>query len=396
MKPKMLALLSTAGMLVSSVAVYSLVPAGGFGAGRATAVAVTEPEAAETAAPAGGDASHFTASGTLDVEGRLGLAKLAADPGSEFVMVEVAAPAGKRGQTAAPVNLAIVIDRSGSMKGVRIQNAIRAATAAVDHLHDGDVVSVVTFDTQVQVVVPPTAVASASRGAIADAIRRITLGGDTCISCGVEQAMALLAQTPGKVSRMIVLSDGDANHGVRDLPGFRAMAQRARDKSVTITTIGVDVEYNEKVLSAIAQESNGHHYFVENAAALSRVFEQEADDLTTTVASDAEASIELPAGVELVRVFDRSFRRVDGRVVVPLGAFAAGDVKTVLLEVRLADKRAEPGPRPFANVELSYQDLATGKAVRATGSLAGVVVASAREASEMDAVVLSRVQRSET
>src|SRR5260221_12256254 len=116
--------------------------------------------------------------------------------------------------------------------------------------------------------------------------------------------MTLLAQTTGKVNRMIVLSDGDANHGVRDLPGFRSMAQRARDKSVTITTIGVDVEYNEKVLAAIAQESNGHHYFVENDEALARVFEQEAEGLSSTVASDAEISIQLPPNVELDRVFD--------------------------------------------------------------------------------------------
>jgi Ca-activated chloride channel homolog len=294
------------------------------------------------------------------------------------------------------VNLAIVIDRSGSMKGSRIRNAIRAANAAVDRLHEGDTVSVVTFDTQVQVVVPPTAVAAGSRESINDAVRRIQLGGDTCISCGVEQAMTLLQQTSGKVNRMIVLSDGDANHGVRDLPGFRSMAQRARDKGVTITTIGVDVEYNEKVLAAIAQESNGHHYFVENDEALARVFEQEAEGLSSTVASDAEVTIQLPANVELDRVFDRSFRRAGDKVVVPLGSFAANDVKTVLMKVRLTGKRRDPGATPVASAEVSYKDLVTGKGARVAFNLAASIVSDAKEASEIDAVVASRVQRSET
>ena len=68
-------------------------------------------------------------------------------------MLEVKAADGVAARNAAPVNLSLVIDRSGSMKGTRIRNAISAARSAVDRLDDGDVVSVVTFDTQTQVVV---------------------------------------------------------------------------------------------------------------------------------------------------------------------------------------------------------------------------------------------------
>jgi Ca-activated chloride channel family protein len=203
-----------------------------------------------------------------------------------------------------------------------------------------------------------------------------------------------LERTPGQVNRMIVLSDGDANTGVRDLPGFRSIAQRARDKAISITSIGVDVDYNEKILSAISQESNGQHYFVENEGSLARVFGAEAESLTRTIASAAEATIELPPGVELSRVYARSFRRVDSRVVIPLGTFAAGEEKTVLMKVRVPGKA--DGPVQLARVDLTFQDHVENKPARCGGTLGTVLTSSPADASEIDPVVSARLQRSET
>lgn len=309
-------------------------------------------------------------------------------------MLEVRGENAGRATGQAPVNLSLVIDRSGSMRGTRLNNAIQAATTAVDRLNDGDVVSVVAFDTKTSVIVPTTTIGPGTRGRILSDIRGLTLGGDTCISCGIEDGLALLEQTAGKVTRMIVLSDGDANSGVRDVPGFRSIAQRARDRGVSITTIGVDVDFNEKILSAIAQESNGRHYFVENDAALARIFEEEAQSLTSTIASGAEVAIDLAPGVELDRVFDRSFRRAGNRVFVPLGAFASGDVKTVLLKVRVNGKDA--GAAPVAGVEMTYRDLVANNDARCEGKLGVEITDNAAEASELDAIVAGRVQRSET
>ena len=299
-----------------------------------------------------------------------------------------------RGQDLRARNLALVIDRSGSMKGTRIRNAVNAATTAVDRLNESDVVSVVTFDTQTQVVVPPTPISAFSRDRVKEAIRGIGLGGDTCISCGLEEGMAQLAQTQGKVNRMILLSDGDANHGVRDVPGFRNIAQRAQTRGVSVTTIGVDVDYNEKIMAAIAQDSNGRHYFVADDRGLTRVFEEEAKSLTSTLASGAEVAINLAPGVELERVFDRSFRRAGNRILVPLGTFAGSDVKSVLLKVRVAG--AALGPAEVASVELTYHDLVQSTDGRCAGKLGVEVVPNASDAADLDPLVSGRVQRSET
>jgi Ca-activated chloride channel family protein len=339
--------------------------------------------------------SRFTAGSTLMIDGRVGNARMVrSSNGETFIMLEARGGDGVAARGAAPVNLSLVIDRSGSMKGARIRNAISAASSAVERLGDGDVVSVVTFDTQTQVVVPPTTIDAGARPRIEAAIRGITLGGDTCISCGLEEGMSLLGRTSGKVSRMLLLSDGDANHGVRDVPGFRGIAQRAQARGVSVTTIGVDVDYNEKIMAAIAQDSNGRHYFVENDSGLTRVFEEEAQSLTRTVATSAEASIELAPGVELVRVFDRSFRRAGNQVIVPLGAFSGTEVKSVLLKVRVPSGRE--GVAPVASVELGYHDLVTGADGRCSGKLALEVVSDAAQATELDPVVNGRVQRAET
>jgi Ca-activated chloride channel homolog len=400
MKPNKVATLTALGMLLTSVSVYSLTPPGGIHATGGDVAPQhqglgTVPEQLPSL-PSNDPTqlARFSAGSTLMIEGRLGHPRLVRGPqGETFMMLEVRSGDGLKGK-AAPVNLSLVIDRSGSMKGSRMRNAISAATAAVDRLNEGDVVSVVTFDTQVQVAVPPTTISASTREGVAAGIRGIGLGGDTCISCGIEQGMALLEQTSGKVNRMILLSDGAANHGVRDVSGFRAVAQRALARGIPVTTIGVDVDYNEKIMSAIAQDSNGRHFFVENDAALARVLETEAEGLTTTVASGAEVAIDLAPGVELERVFDRTFRRSGNRVTVPLGVFGQGDVRTVLLKVRVPSQRE--GTLPIASVDLSYRDLLANTDGRCNGKLALEVTNSSAGATDLDPVVNGRVQRSET
>ncbi|MDI1449181.1 VWA domain-containing protein [Polyangium sp. 6x1] len=399
MKSSRVAVLAFAGMLLTSLSVYSFTPPGGLPSSPEPTIGaeVTE-ESNTTEKTTDGtnqvELAHFTAGSTVMIDGRMGHPKILKNQrGETFLMLEARANGGDRGQATPQVNLSIVIDRSGSMKGTRLRNAINAAIGAVERLHDGDMVSVVTFDTRTEVVVPAVVIGPSTRGSVVSSISGITLGGDTCISCGIETAMSEMSRSSdGRISRMIVLSDGDANHGLKDVPGFRSLAQRARDRAIGISTVGVDVDYNEKILSAIAVESNGRHYFVENDAALARVFEGEAEALTQAVASGAEIDIDLAPGVELDRVFDRSFRRSGNRITVPLGTFSSGDVKTVLVKLRVP--AGLNGELAVASVDMHYKDLVKNEDGRCSGKLGVEVVDT--NASDLDAVVAGRVNRSET
>ncbi len=167
MKPTRVALLAALGMSLTSVSVYSVTPPGGFAhrSGQEAAASAEAVADGKRDVPAvQNELSRFTDGKSLTIEGRVGHTRLArTGNGETFVMLEVKAAEGVAQRNAAPVNLSLVIDRSGSMKGTRIRNAISAAQAAVDRLGEGDAVSVVTFDTQTQVVVPVTTIGPGSR-----------------------------------------------------------------------------------------------------------------------------------------------------------------------------------------------------------------------------------------
>jgi Ca-activated chloride channel homolog len=342
--------------------------------------------------------SRFTAGQTLVLDGRLGHAAIGKTGRGETFFFAQVTGTDAPGLAAPPLNLSIVIDRSGSMKGDRIANAIAAAVGMVERMRDGDSVSVVSFDTDSTVVVPPTLTTSATRASIQAAIRTIRLGGDTCISCGLDEGMRQLDRSAlgsERVNRMILLSDGATNHGIRDMGGLRAMAGRMRDKGTAISTIGVDVDFDEKVMTAIAAESNGLHHFVANASGLPAVFSQEFDTLLASVAGEAELSVELPPGVEVDQVFDRTFRREGSRVIVPFGTFSAKQEKTVLMKLRVPADR--DGVQPVVDVKLAYRDLMQKSDGSCSGSLAVLVTSDAATVQkDLDPFVAARVERSRT
>src|SRR5690606_476591 len=230
------------------------------------------------------DKSTFVAGKTLMMEGRLGHAKMLADArGETFLYVDVRSEIdvldklGNRGFE--PLNLAVVIDHSGSMKGQRERNALDAAAGMIRRLRDGDTVSVVAYSDQAQIIVPVTTVSSTTRERIIIDMQDGMAGkpsGHTCISCGVELGMRTLSGRRAGIDRMLLLSDGEANRGVQDEAGIRTIARQARNRGATISSIGVDVDYNERLMSAIAREANGRHYFSETGSNLEQILDRKS------------------------------------------------------------------------------------------------------------------------
>lgn len=340
---------------------------------------------------------RFEAGDTVHVSGRLGHSTMAAQRSAKtFVHLDLHADEDLRAADPASTNLAIVIDRSRSMKGKRMDNALAAARGMVARLRDGDTVSVVVYNTESTVLVPPTTITAQSRTDLGLQLRTIEARGHTCISCGVEAGLEQLARGRGEVSRMLLLSDGQANTGIRDVSGFEQLAERARTAGVTISSLGVDVDYDERLLLAVAQASNGRHYFVRDPSGLARVFDDELASLQRTVASGVRASLHLAEGVRLVKVYDRAFSRVGDHWEVPFGAFAAGDRKSLLVEVQLP--RGAQGLREVADVRLHYQDLTkpSGGDGACEGQLAVRLTEDAAAISPLDPLVETRLARAET
>ncbi len=394
MKLKTLGLVALGCMLASSAAALA-VPLPDRSDNTRTPTS-NDPSAVLTKDPVA-KASQISVGKTVLLDARLGHETLAQNgSGETYLFAQVTGSESAPVTQAPKVSLGIVIDRSGSMKGERIAHAMDAAQAAVDRMRDGDTVTVVAFDTRSDVIVPPTVINADVRGSIVAKIRGIRLGGDTCISCGLESAMHELMSTgrPTEgVSRMLLLSDGATNSGIRDVPGLRALASRMRDRGCTISTIGVDVDFDEKIMAAIANEANGKHYFVRDASTLSSVFTQEFDSLVASVASDGELAITLAPGVEVDQVFDRSFRREGDKVIVPFGSVSKGQQKTVLLKLRLPVGSA--GKRAVADLKLQYRDLVEQGPASCGGALALAVDGTDRDP-PLDPFVSARLERSRT
>ena len=352
-----------------------------------------------SATTAAADPSRFETGSTVHLDARLGHATLGKDTtGDTYLFASVS---GADAKASPPLNLAVVVDRSGSMKGERMARAIDAGVGIVQRMRDEDTLTVVSFDTVASVVVSPTRLGAGNRASIESAIRGIRIGGDTCISCGLEAAAAQLRSVPAaseQVTRMIVLSDGATNHGVVDLPGLRAIAGRMRDRGCSISTIGVDVDFDEKVMATLATESNGRHYFVASAAGLPAIFSQEFDSLVASIAQDAEMTVELAPGVEALQVLDRSFRRENAggveRVIIPFGVLGAKQEKTALLKLRVPTDH--DGDAPVAKVSLAYRDLLARTDRREDGQLGLLVKSDGTAQTELDPFVAARLERSRT
>jgi Ca-activated chloride channel family protein len=161
-----------------------------------------------------------------------------------------------------------------------------------------------------------------------------------------------------------------------------------------VTTIGVDLDYDERIMSAIAGEANGNHYFVAKPDALTGVFNQEFDKLMATVAQDAMLVVDPAPGVDVDEVFDRSFRREGRRILVPLGTYSTREEKSLLLKLRVPVDH--DGRQPVADVKLAYRDLRERRDASFSGGLAISVKSDGVAQEPLDPFVQARVERSRT
>ncbi|MBP8131030.1 MAG: VWA domain-containing protein [Candidatus Hydrogenedentes bacterium] len=235
----------------------------------------------------------------------------------------------------APVNVAIVLDKSGSMSGEKLERAKDAACMVMDRLNAQDIVSVIAYDTTVSVLVPATKVAD--RAVIMERIRALGAGGNTALFAGVSKGAAEARKFLDleRVNRIVLLSDGLANVGPSAPEDLGDLGASLFCSGICVTTIGLGLDYNEDLMALLAKRSNGSHLFAAEAGDLAHKFNLEFGDVLTAVAQDAGVSIECAPGVRPVRVLGRE-GSVDGqRVTVDFGQLFSGQDKYVIVELEV-------------------------------------------------------------
>lgn len=245
-------------------------------------------------------------------------------------------------QTAArsPINLAVVIDRSGSMAGDKIERAKEAAMMLVDRLGPNDILSVITYDDGVDVLVPATRVSDGEH--IKAMISQLYVGGSTALFAGVSKGISEVRKfvDPRRVNRVILLSDGQANVGPSTPQELGRLGMSAGKEGISITTIGIGLGYNEDLMSQLALKSDGNHAFAANAADLSRLFDSELGDVLSVCAKGVVVQIDFQGGVRPLRALNRDVEIHGTSATFALNQVYAKQEKYVLFEVEVDPGKA--------------------------------------------------------
>jgi len=267
-----------------------------------------------------------------------------------------------------PVNIAIVIDTSGSMSGEKIKKAREAAIMAIERLNANDIISVVTYDSTVHVLIPATKVSD--KEGIFRKIRQVEADGSTALFAGVSKGAAEMRKFLAKerVNRLVLLSDGLANVGP-DSPGeLGDLGCSLIKEGISVTTIGLGGGYNEDLMTKLAYKSDGSHYFAENANDLARVFNSEIGQALSVVAQEIQTEIICAPGIRPVRLLGREGQINGQQVLVFINHLYSEHEKYIILEVETPASEAGV-TRAVATVNVSYGNMKTHTTDKLSSSL---------------------------
>jgi len=199
-----------------------------------------------------------------------------------------------------PLDLGIVIDRSGSMSGTKLEDVKQALINISGMLTREDSLTVVTYDDYVDVLYQSD---NYDREKFVSEISRLGTGGSTNLEGGlrrgIEEVDDLMLEN--SINKVILLSDGLANVGVSDASTLANIVEDMCEDDIVVSTIGVGADYDDRLMSEVAIAGNGSYYFLEDSSLAEGIFEEELQSAINTIAEDIEIKLELKNGVTLIR-----------------------------------------------------------------------------------------------
>lgn len=333
------------------------------------------------------------ADGHLELEARLDRGAILQGRTEErFLAITISAPDDLGETFRHPVDIGVVMDASGSMSARgKVDYAKSAAKLLASNMESGDVYSLVTFSDDASVVIPATPVTDAH--ALHRAVDRILEGGGTNLYAGLDKGAGEVRRSlgDGHVGRVVLLSDGHANVGITDPDALGRYVATLASQGVTVSTVGLGLDYNEDLLARLADLGGGTYDFVDDPRELQAVFTDELERTASIVARSTVVTVELPLGVEPLEVIGWDATPTSNGWKVSLGDVYAGETRKIVARVRVqADALGE---MPVASVGAAYHDVVDGTlgassaeaAVDVTDQIA-VVEASVNEETAIEAV----------
>jgi Ca-activated chloride channel family protein len=313
-----------------------------------------------------------------------------------YVLIE-ATPGAAVAQVQMPLNLSLVLDKSGSMQGKKIQNLREAAKLVVDRLGPDDMISIVAFSDKKYLIAESQPVTD--KEALKQKIDRIRDGGGTAISGGMGQGLAELdkAQNPDRISRMLLLTDGQT---FGDEKQCKKLGQQAGDKGIVVVALGLGDDWNEDLLDEVSQASGGDADFIDSPEKIVGYFDQAVRSMQDTVIQNANMILRLAGGITprqvwqvLPMISNLGYKPLSDRdVQVALGEMEKGQPRSLLVELLVGARPA--GSYRLAQAEISY-DIPGLKLVgeKVKADILLDITADATLAKDYDAEVMNIVEK---
>jgi Ca-activated chloride channel family protein len=216
------------------------------------------------------------------------------------------------------LNLALAIDRSGSMDGKPLAEAKSCAGRVVNSLREGDRIAIVAYDDRAKIIVRATDLTAANKAEILAALASVETGGNTNLHAGWLAAAteAGCGLAPDVLTRVVLLSDGQANAGITDVGEIARQAAALAERGIATSTIGLGHHFNEDLMTQLAQAGQGQANYGETAEDLWPSFEAEFGLLAATCGKDVQLLLASPAG-GWIRVENGYHQLANGALLLP-------------------------------------------------------------------------------
>lgn len=263
------------------------------------------------------------------------------------------------------MNLVLVIDRSGSMGSEnKLEQVKNAAAQIINNMNASDRLAVVIYDDSVQTLIPSSSVEDKER--LKELIYSLSPGGSTNLSGGMMQGFEEARRNFRRdhVNRIVLLSDGLANAGVVEPDQIAAQAKLIRENSISVSAMGVGIDYNENLMANIADSSGGNYYYISRETNMADIFRREWNLMQSTVASGARITMGLGEGVDVIDVAGFQYQTNGNKLTIEVPDISSGESKRILVQLR-----APAGATRIVDLgtgSLTYTDL-TGSQPKTAG-----------------------------
>jgi len=274
-------------------------------------------------------------------------------PATLYLLVDLEAEEAKPKEGRLPLNLGFVIDRSGSMSGEKLHYTKQAVHYAAGHLASSDTASLTVFDNEVEVLCPARPLMF--RDEFKGMVSRIFPGGCTNLSGGLLAGYGEVKKNTkeGQVNRVLLLTDGLANQGIIDPVKLGKKVEGMRQSGVAVTTLGVGDDFDEDLLTALAEKSGGNYYFIDSADHIPEIFGKELQELLSVVAQNVKLEFHCAEAVTVTKVWN--YQPTGDRILgIGLPDLISSDCKIIVMELQV--QSVSPGDAPLGRVTLSYDD----------------------------------------